>query len=102
MVGMRVRLPSPPELEMYRFAIQISCSVAFSSHCFQCSSFVSRIRSEYCFLHCLASSWIGWPESSRSRYDSALRRFLAFLMFESSFVHHLFEYGEGLLSGTCS
>jgi hypothetical protein len=75
-------------------------SLAFSSHWYQCSSFVFRITSTYLFLAWRNSSWIGWVGSVLLRW--AL--FLCFRLARHTFVrflfHHRRRYGVVYLSST--
>jgi hypothetical protein len=82
-------------------ACQMLDSSSPSSHSTQCSAFAIHIISEY-RLHCHRYStctgcWVFW----RWYFNLPPSCCIFFFSSASSFIHHLFEYGLGVVSLTC-
>jgi len=92
-MGMRVLPLSPPGLDMYLCAIQMSVPAMSLSHSFQCSSFVLCISllMRFSFSRSVAcASWFG----SALKLYACLRKCLSSSdILVRSLVHHLFVCG---------
>ena len=74
--------------------------LTLSSHSVQCSFFVDRMRSAYVLHWSLCSLWLRCYRSLLTLFASLVVHLMLEHAWNRSFVHHLLEYGEGIVSGT--
>ena len=86
--------------DIRRLIVHMLVSSVFLSHSVQCSFFVDRMRLAYILHWSLYSLWLRCCRLLLTLFASLVACLMLECAWDRSFVHHILEYGEEVVSGT--